>query len=116
MSEDIAGETPTIQELTEKGREKLAQAQAGAKDALSVVADYTRANPWIAIAGAAVLGGVIVALTKPAPKPVSRLDAVRDWLDDVYAKLPSQKQVQSAVEATGVPDFFGQLKKKLHSC
>jgi hypothetical protein len=114
MSEDIAEETPSIQEWTEKGREKLAQAQTGAKDALSAVADYTRANPWIAIAGAAVLGGVVVALTKPARKPESRLDVIRDWLDDMYAKLPSQKQVQSAVEASGVPDFLGQVRKKLH--
>lgn len=114
MSEDLAEQTPSIQELTQKGREKLAQAQTGAKDALSAVADYTRANPWIAIAGAAVLGGVLVALTKPHRKPVSRWDAVRDWLDDAYAKLPSQKQVQSAVEASGVPDFLGQVRKKLH--
>jgi len=114
MSEDVAEETPSIQELAQKGREKLAQAQTGAKDALSAVADYTRANPWIAIAGAAVLGGVVVALTKPARKPASRLDVVRDWLDEAYAKLPSQKQVQSVVEASGVPDFFSQLRKKLH--
>lgn len=114
MTEDAFDESPSIHELTERGREKLAQAQDGARDALTAVADYARANPWVAIAGAAVLGGVVVALSKPGRKPPSRLDVVRDWLDEAYAKLPSQRQVQSAVETSGVPDFLNQLKKKLH--
>jgi hypothetical protein len=112
MSEDAVEETPSIHEMTEKGREKLAQAQTGAGDALSSVADYTRANPWVAIAGAAIIGGVVVALSK-SRKSVSRMNVVRDWLDEAYAKLPSQKQVQSAVETSGVLDFLAQLKKKL---
>jgi len=115
MSEDAIEEGPDIHDLTEKGRQKLAQAQAGATDALSAVADYARENPWVAIAGAAVLGGVLVALAKPN-RPKSRTDALRDWLDEAYAKLPSQKQVQSIVDDSGVPDFLAQLKKKLHLC
>ena len=114
MSEDAVEETPTIHELTERGREKLAQAQEGAKDVLAAVADYARANPWIALAGAAVIGGVVVALSKPCQRTPSRRDAVRDWLDEAYAKLPSQKQVQAVVETSGVPDFVAQLKKKFH--
>jgi len=113
MNQDIVEETPSIHEMTEIGREKLAQAQSGAKDALSAVADYARKNPWIAIGGAALIGGAFVALTRSG-KPASRRDIIRSWLDEAYAKLPSQKQVQSVVETSGLPDFVGQLKKKLH--
>ncbi len=114
MSEDAVDEMPSIQDYTELGREKLAKVQEGAKDALTVVADYARANPWVAIAGAALIGGVVVALSKPSRKPPSRFEVVREWLDEAYAKLPSQKQVQSAVETSGVPDFLSHLKQKFH--
>ena len=113
MSEDAVEETPSIHEMTEMGREKLAQAQTGAKDVLSAVANYARANPWVVIAGAAIIGGAVVALTRSS-RSESRMDVVRDWLDEAYAKLPSQKQVQAVVETSGVSDFLTQFKKKLH--
>jgi ElaB/YqjD/DUF883 family membrane-anchored ribosome-binding protein len=113
MSEDAIEETSPLQEATAKGREKLAQAQCVATDTLTGIANYTRANPWLAIAGAALVGGVVVALARPS-RPRSRADVIRDWLDEAYAKMPSSKQVQSVVETTGVPDLVARLKKKLH--
>jgi len=107
MSENSSDASTAIRDFNEK-------AQDCAKDALTTATDYIRANPWIAVAGAAVAGGVLAALAKPAKAPPSKLDAVREWMDEAYAKLPSQKQVQAAVESSGVPRFLHQLRKTLH--
>ncbi len=114
MNENEPDAQSTIHELTEAGREKLAQAQSGAQDALSAATEYIRANPWVAVAGAAVLGGVIAVLSKSSKPEPRNLDAVRDWLDEAYSKLPSQKQVQSIADSSGIPCFLKSLKKKLN--
>lgn len=115
MSSEFEDETSaSIQDLAGKGRETLRVAQEGAEDALSAVTGYIRANPWMAVGAAALIGGAIAAISKHRAEPPSRIDAVRDWLDEAYAKLPSQKQVQATVDSCGVPDFLRQLKKKLN--
>lgn len=95
MSEDHPEEAPTIHDMTRKGREKLAQAQERAKSTLGAVTAYIRANPWVAVAGAAAIGGVLVAVSRQGNPGHRKLDVVREWLDEAYAKLPDQKQVQS---------------------
>jgi len=72
----------------------------------------------IAVVGAAVLGGALVALAKVATpsKPGSpNLDVVHKWFDDAYAKLPSKRKVQKLAESAGIPkNFLSQLAKSLH--
>ncbi len=100
----------TIDELTEFGREKLARAETVTRDAVAVTTDYIKANPWIAVAGAAVLGGAIVALASPCRRQTNKLEAVRDWFDDAYAKLPSQADLK----CPAIPKFLKNLGKSLH--
>ncbi len=115
MNSEFEAETnETIDDFTEMGREKLRVAQEGAEDALAAVTGYIRANPWVAVGAAALLGGAIAVLSKHRDTPPNRTEAVRAWLDDAYANLPSQKQVRATVDSTGVPDFLKQLKKKLN--
>jgi hypothetical protein len=114
MSDEMNDEANTIRDLTERGREKLALARSGAQDAVSATARYVRAHPWIAVAGAAVVGGAICALTKHGRPQPKNFKVAKKWLDEAYAKLPSQKQVQAVAESAGLPDFLKQLQKKLH--
>lgn len=113
MSED-AGEQPSpISDLADKGNEVLEQTQDKAADALSSVAEYVRANPWVALAGAAIVGGVIVALSRPKQPEHPNLDSLREWLDEAVAKLPSKKQIRKAAQSPAINDFLSDLKKKL---
>jgi len=113
MSEDHPEETDARPDLTDAAREKLTQAQELAKDALTGATDYIRAHPWLAVAGGAVLGGLIAALSRPKPDP-GKLDAVREWLDEAYARLPDQGDLRSAAESTGIPCLLKKLRKSLH--
>lgn len=114
MSEETQEPAATIHEFTEKGRETLENAQSGARNALATATDYIRANPWTAVAGAAIVGGVLAALTAPRPSAPHQLDAVRDWLAETYEKLPSQKQVQSSLaKGAGLPEVLTALRRKL---
>jgi hypothetical protein len=114
MTPENNDQPSSIHDLTEKGREHLQAATSGAKDGIAAATEYIRANPWVAVAGAAVIGGVITALSRSHKSDTSKLDAVREWLDDAYAKLPSQKQVQEMADSAGVSDFLKQVGKKLH--
>jgi hypothetical protein len=114
MSEESTEETSAFKDLAEKGREKLSQAQDGAKDALSAATEYIRANPWSSVAVAAVLGGVIVALAKPGKPESPHLDAIRDFLDDAQSRIPTKKQVRALADDSGIPDFVKGLRKKLN--
>lgn len=114
MSDEFSDEPSDIQDLTQIGREKLAEAQGATKDALTATTDYIRANPWVAVAGAAVIGGVIAALSRPHRREPTKFEAVREWLDDAYAKLPTPKQVHAMAENCGVTDTIRQIRRKLH--
>lgn len=105
MNEETHEEAEAFQDFAEDGLEKLTTARETAEDALAAATDYVRNNPWVAVAGAAVLGGVIVALARPSRPASPNLDAVRDFLDDTYAKLPSRKEARSGLNG---------LLKKLH--
>jgi len=110
MNEEFTEEPVKLHELTELGREKLAQTQDATKEALAVTKDYIKANPWIAVAGAAILGGVLVALARPCKPSPTNLDNVRDWLDEAYAQLPSKSDIQSS----GPGKFLKHLAKSLN--
>jgi hypothetical protein len=114
MSEDYFEESGSNLDPAEVAREKLARAQEQVRGGLTTATEYIRANPWVAVAGAAVIGGIVaVALRQSKPEP-GKLEVVRDWLEDAYAKIPSQKQVRSAAEASGIPSFLESLRKALH--
>lgn len=81
---------------------------------LVTATEYIRANPWVAVAGAAVIGGIVAVALRQSKPESGKLEVVRDWLEDAYAKLPSQKQVRSAAEASGIPGFLESLLKALH--
>ncbi len=106
--------SPVIDDLKQGGQEALEQTRAKAGTALEATSDYIRANPWVAVAGAVVLGGVLGALLKPSREEPTKSEVVRGWLDEAYAKLPSQKQVQSVADSTGLPSFLKELQRKLH--
>lgn len=108
MSEEPTELPQTLHELTEQSREKLEDAKRGVGDVLASATDYVRANPWIALAGAVVIGGVIATLARPKPEPRG-IDALRELLEEGLAKLPTQKQVEAAAESTGVPCFLKRL-------
>lgn len=113
MSEDLVQEPVTLHDLAELSREKLHLAPDDASGPLAATASYIRANPWTSMAGAALLGVALVALTRRRPAP-RRLDIVRDWLDDARENLPTRRQVNSLVDSTGVPCLLKQLGQKLH--
>jgi len=114
MSEDNYEESASNLDPAEVAREKLAQVEKQVRGTLSTATGYIRDNPWVAVAGAAVIGGIVaVALRQSKPEP-GKLEVVRDWLEEAYAKLPSQKQVRSAAEASGIPSFLESLRKALH--
>jgi len=114
MSEDNYEESASNPDPAEVAREKLAQVEEQVRGTLSTATGYIRDNPWVAVAGAAVIGGIIaVALRQSKPEP-GKLEVVRDWLEEAYAKLPSQKQVRSAAEASGIPSFLKSLREALH--
>ncbi|CAN5329419.1 hypothetical protein BH09VER1_BH09VER1_49200 [soil metagenome] len=113
MRDDLNQEPVTLHDLTELSREKLGLARDGANGALAATAGYIRANPWTAVAGAALLGVALVALSRRGLEP-RRLKVVRGWLDDAREKLPTQREVSSFAESTGVPCLLKQLGKKLH--
>ena len=104
-------ETPSIHDLVKQGREKLAHTKDESRNTLTVLSDYVRANPWLAIAGAFLCGTALASLNKSRRRQ-SKLEVVRAWLDETYAKMPSSKQVQSTAER--LPQFLAQLKKQLH--
>lgn len=113
MNDETAEQTTTIHDFAEAGAERMSRARSGLQDAVAATADYIRANPWVAVAGAAVIGGVVAGLSKPCKREPHTLDAVRDWLDEAYAKLPSQKQVETMVQTSDLPDFLANLRKKI---
>lgn len=103
-----------IHDLVEAGRQKLAEAKGGANDGLQLASDYIRSNPWTAV-GIAAAAGLVISVLANRPKPRNQnIKAVREWLEDAYAKIPSEKQVRSAVDASGAPSFLKELGRKLH--
>ena len=115
MSEEHVEQHPaTIHELVEDGREKLARAQDGAQDALGAATEYIKANPWVAVAGAALIGGAVAALLRPKKPSGPDLNSLRDWLGDAYAKLPSREDVQEVVKSSGAQKVLKQLAQALH--
>lgn len=115
MSEENLEQQPaTIHELVEDGREKLAQARDGAQDALGSATEYIKANPWVAVAGAALIGGAVAALLRPKKPSGPDLNRLRDWLGNAYAKLPSRDEVQDVVKSSGAQKVLKQLAEALH--
>lgn len=114
MNAETVAEPTTLHEITEIGREKLAQARDGTNDALSVTAKYIKDNPWLAVAGAAALGGALVAFSRPAKSRPSNGDAIRHWLEEAYAHIPSQRDIQSAAKSSGLSKLASRVSKALH--
>jgi hypothetical protein len=97
----------TISETAEQnsGSSPLATAARDGKAGLAACTSYLRENPWVGVAGGAVLGAVIVSLVKPPRHEPTPRESLRQLLDDTLAKLPSQKEAGTAV---------CNLLKKLH--
>lgn len=79
----------------EEGRKKLMAVQQGATNTISSAAGFIRANPWMMIAGATLLGGLIVTFGK-SRKPAN-IDAIRDWLGDAYSKLSHRENAKAGM-------------------
>ena len=103
-----------IHHLAGIGRGRQNRGEETLKHTLDAAEQFLRANPWVAVAGAAVASGVLAAMSrkKPVRRESSRA-AVRDWLDHAYATLPTRKQFQSVAKSAGVPTTLQQLKEKL---
>jgi len=85
-----------------------------AEDLVADAEEFVRRNPWVAVAGAAMLSGVLSALNRRKPvRTNSSRAALRDWIDDAHAGLPSKKQFRSAAQSAGLPTTLEQLRKKL---
>jgi hypothetical protein len=102
-----------IHALVEEGRKRVACARDGANDGLQAAKEYVRANPWTAV-GIAAAAGVLIAVAAKRPQPkTQKLDAIKEWLEDAYAKIPSEKQIRSVVDSSGAPSFLKALAQKL---
>lgn len=105
MKVELTEEAGAIDEVAENSLDKLTATRETAGDALAAAGDFVRRNPWVAVAGAAVLSGLIIAVGKSRNPVVSKMDRVRNFIDDTYSRLPSQKAVEKG---------FSKLFKKLH--
>jgi hypothetical protein len=114
MNEDFSDEQNPILSVEEKAREGFEQVRDSACDCLTTATDYIRANPWLAVVGVAVVAGVLAATIKRGKPESGKFDAVREWLDEAYAKLPNQKQVQSMAESSGLPCLLKRIRESLH--
>lgn len=113
MSEDFVQAQPvTLHELAELSREKLGLPVRDPINPVAATASFVRANPWTALAGAALLGVGLVVLSRRRPEP-GKLAALRDWVGDARESLPTRREVQSFAESTGIP-LLRQLGRKLH--
>jgi hypothetical protein len=75
----------------------LSHASRQAKEGLSTCTAYVRENPWVGLAGAAVLGALIVSLVKPSSHKPTIVESLRHLFDDARDKLPTQKEAGSAL-------------------
>lgn len=114
MNAETVAEPTTLHEITEIGREKLAMARDGANDALSATTKYIKDNPWLAVAGAAALGGALIAFARPGRSHHNNGDAIRHWLEEAYARIPSQRDIQSAAKSSGLSKLAQKVSKALH--
>ncbi len=98
----------------EKGLERWLSPKFRAQDAMAEAEEFLRNNPWVAVAGAAVAGGVLSAISdRKKSRKTKSSSAVRGWLEDAYETLPTPKQFQSMAKTAGVPTSIEQLKEKL---
>ena len=114
MNENLADEFDSLAGTARQKASEIAEsAQDVAVDALSAAETYIRQNPWLAVGGALAAGFVVAALMpRHRPQP-DRLHAVKDWLEDSYAKLsdqlPEKDEVQSMAQSG-----LSCLGRKLH--
>ena len=115
MSEKtVSAAAATIHQRAETGHDNVERARILAEDPWGSAAGFLRENPWVAVAGAAVLGGVLTALTRRSPvRRNSSRAAVRDWLEEAHASLPTKKQFKSMANSAGLPTTLAQLKERL---
>lgn len=101
----------------EQAREALAVAEDSAEDAFRAGEKYLRENPIPILLLAVVVGAILGALLRPAPrKNPDPVQAVREWFEkafqDFVARLPAaEKQIRSLQE--DVIDRAEGLRKKL---
>lgn len=102
----------------EQAREAIKAVQDTTEDALRTGRKYLSENPILMILGILIIGAVLGALLRPAPrKEPDPVQAVRDWfektLEELVAKWPAtKKQVRSIQD--DMMDRAGGLRKKLH--
>ncbi len=88
--------------------------EAVVEEAVALAEQYLRGNPWLAVASTAVAVRIFEALTPKTPiRRGSSRAALRDWLDEAHAGLPTRKQLESAAKSAGVPTSLRQLQAKL---
>jgi len=106
-------EHATLHDLAELSPEKLGLSSKAAADPFAAMVDYLRVNPWRSVAGAAVLGVALVALSRRRSEP-RKLEVIRDWLDEARENLPSRRAIDSLADSTGVSCLLRRLGRKLH--
>lgn len=119
MNQNPADELASAAENTrQKALEIAGATRDGALDAWSAAENYIQKNPWLTVAGALVAGIAVAALLPRRHPQPDRLHAVRDWLEDAYAKisdhLPDQDDIRTAAQSCPLSSAWGGLGKKLH--
>jgi hypothetical protein len=98
----------------EKGLERWLSPGFQEEHARAEAEVFLRNNPWLAVAGAALAGGVLSAISdRKKSRKTKSSSAVRGWLEEAYDNLPTPKQFHSMAKTAGVPTSFEQFKEKL---
>jgi hypothetical protein len=75
----------------------LAKASHQARKSLSACKSYVRENPWVGLAGAAVLGALIVSLVRPPKHQPTAMESLRHWMENALDKIPNHKESGAAL-------------------
>jgi len=102
----------------EQAREAIKAVQDTTEDALRTGRKYLSENPIPMILGILIVGAVLGALLRPAPrKEPDPVQAVRDWfektLEELVAKWPATKKQVRSIQDDMI-NRAGGLRKKLH--
>ena len=76
--------------------------------------DYIRANPWKAVTGAALLGGIFAVLSHHQALKRSNHSSIGGWVEDIYSRFPRKNLRESKTESLEVSDFIKLIKSKIH--
>ena len=94
-------------DISESGQEApsamLSETSRQAREGLATCTTYVRENPWVGLAGAAMLGALVVSVIRPSRHKPTALESIRHWVENAREKMPAPKETT-----------FGKVLRKLH--